>query len=238
MHFKKIKIFAFIFLILFVSCKAKEEPVTREKLLSKGFSLIDEKQYDQAIKYFEDLHQVDPHYHVKIAWASAYAARAGVRLEQIYSFTAIKNISFNSPLEASIYNLVDDKKIKEILMIIAKYLEHWNKVPILSGENLSDIFSAIKILETTEQSGARLYCAVLRVIFIKSSVIEVLKNWNPSCSYKEAARAILEQLLFLCQDLQLSFPENKEQYESFAKFIEKILHDISEMKFLKADQCH
>lgn len=238
----KILLFAFVFSLL--SCQGKEEPVTREKSLSKGFSLLDQGSYDEAIEYFADLAVHDPHYHVKMAWASAYAGRAGVKLEQLYSFIVVKNVE---PLEFSLLGLPKDKQTSELMKQLSKYVEHWNHIPVVVTEKRNDLSSAVKILDGLEQSGARLYSAVLRLVIIKSAVLTGMETWNVStkakiCTedlypYFKWALRILDEMISLSADLQVAFPDRKKEYEGISDRLTQAKKDAETIPWPRGNQC-
>lgn len=236
------KLFILSLLIVFTSCRAKEEQVTREKLMSKGFTLMDSGHYDEAIKYFADLASTDPHYQIKIAWASAYAGRAGVKIEQIYSFSKIKDLP---PLEISIAGFTPDKKTSELINQLAEYTDHWNRVPTVNVEKLPDLISAVHILTQSTEPGARLYAAALRIVLIKSSINAGTLNWQSQkqiCAsdiqrFLKWTLAILKELLFLSEDLQIAFPENNQEYENFRALLTNIIKDVGRIELPRGNLC-
>lgn len=242
----KILLFSCVFSLL--SCQGKEEPVTREKSLSKGFSLLDQGSYDEAIEYFADLAAHDPHYHVKMAWASAYAGRAGVKLEQLYSFIVVKNVE---PLEFPLLGLPKDKQTSELMKQLSKYVEHWNHIPVVETEKRKDLSSAVKILEGVEQSGARLYSATLRLVIIKSAVLTGLVSWNVSTKVETKAKIctedlypyfkwalrILDEVISLSADLQVAFPDRKKEYGDISDRLTQAKKDAETIPWPRGNQC-
>lgn len=242
----KILLFAFVFSLL--SCHGKEEPVTREKSLSKGFSLLDQGIYDEAIEYFADLAAHDPHYHVKMAWASAYAGRAGVKLEQLYSFIVVKNVE---PLEFSLLGLPKDKQASELMKQLSKYVEHWNHIPVVVTEKRNDLSSAVKILDGLDQPGARLYSAALRLVIIKSAVLTGMETWKVSTEVKAKAKIctddlypyfkwafrILDEVISLSADLQVAFPDRKKEYEDISNRLTQAKKDAETIPWPRGNQC-
>lgn len=233
---------SFIFSLL--SCQGKEEPVTREKLLSRGFTLMDQGKYDEAIEYFGELAAHDPHHHVKMAWASAYAGRAGIKLEQLYSFIVAKKVE---PLEIALLGLPANKQTSELMLQLSHYINHWNRVPVVSTEKSKDIYSAVKVLDGVEHSGARLYSAALRVVLIKTSVTVGLDNWQVSakkkiCSedmqaYFQWALNIIDELISLSADLQGAFPERQQEYEDISQRLIQIKKDAESIPWPRENLC-
>lgn len=240
----KILLFAFIFSLL--SCQGKEEPVTRENLLAKGFALMDQGSYDEAIKYFAEVAARDPHYHVKMAWASAYAGRAGVKLQQLYSFIVVKK---SDPLDLHFLGGAADKQTSEFMNELSQYVDHWTRIPFVESEKRKDLSAAVEILNGVDQSGARLYSAALRLVIIKSSVTEAVKNWQvlfksqkKICSadlypYFQWALRILDELVFLSEDLQVAFPDRKQDYEDISHRLGQIKKDAELIPWPQENQC-
>lgn len=242
-----LKTFLFSFILLLLSCHGKEEPVSREKLLSKGFTLMDQNKYDDAIDYFAELASRDPHYHVKMAWASAYAARAGIQLEQLYSFIVVKNIE---TLPLSAFGWTADKQTSELIKHLSEYVARWNRIPLVIEKKRVDLQAAVKILNGVPQPGARLYSAALRVVLIKSSVAAGVDNWTLSfgqpnqqiCTgdlypYFQWALRIIDELVSLSADLQAAFPKRKQEFADISDRLVQIKKDAEIIPWPRGNQC-
>lgn len=247
---KLMKTFAFLLSIALVfftqtGCQ-KEEPTTREDVLSEGFTMMDQGRYDEAISYFEDVLAFDQHYHVKIALASAYAGRAGIKIEQIYSFAVVKDIP--AP-KIEIEGLALDKQTTTTLESLAKYREHWNKVPDVQGKSRSDIITALKTLEDEKEPGVRLYAAILRIVNLKSSIHQGLENFKirtttkkKICSqdlkpYMAWSEKVFEGLSLLALDLEGAFPQQKQSYQDIREKIEIVMKQITMLSWPAGNKC-
>jgi tetratricopeptide (TPR) repeat protein len=227
-------------------CQTKEEPVTREKALSEGFTLMDQGRYDEAITYFDDMLAHDQHYHVKMALASAYAGRAGVKIEQIYSFAVVKEVAIP---KIEIQGLTLDKKSTELMKSLAKYVEQWNKIPDVKNKARTDVQSALKVLDEETEPGARLYAATLRIVNLKSSIIEGVENFTlrtqnakKICTqdlkpYVAWSGKIFDVLKLLATDLEFAFPEQKKNYEDLREKIETTKTQVLSMTWPASNQC-
>lgn len=196
--------------------------MTRESRLSAGHKLIDQGRYDEAIGYFKEFLQEDSHPHVKMALASAYAGRAGIRIEKIYTFVVLRNFQTEiAPLEG----LSLDHQTQSLVRSLSKYSQHWKKVPLLSEEGRHDISAAVAVLDHEANSGARLYSAVLRVVLLKSVVEQGLQSWSrvhkhSLCSdqlqpYFQWMIDLTDTLILVLQDLQRAFPDQKSEYAKY-----------------------
>ncbi len=234
-----------VLLLSALSCSSKEQPATRESALSKGFAMLDHRQYDEAIQYFADLAEKDPHYQVKLAWASAYAARAGVKIETIYAFVTAKN-STTPELQIRLKGMSLDQQAKDLLNSLGTYSAVWNKIPSVSQSAREDLQRAVNILKQEDVPGVRLYSAALHAVILKSSIEEGLRNWNllqrrQICMrevkpYWDWALRVLESLTQFSQDLEGAFPSKKEFYEARVN-LERLRAQALALPLPSEDQC-
>lgn len=206
--------------------------------------MMDQDRYDEAIRYFEIMAQSDSHYHVKLAWASAYAARAGIRIEKIYSFVVVKNLSLQN---FSIKGLSLDRQTSALLSDWGRYLEQWKHVPSLNSEKIADVTVALEILRNIPEPGARLYSATLRVVALKSALDQGLRNWQITqrahlCSedlrpYHVWSLHLLENVLFVLEDLRQAFPDDRAKYEDFHHKISQIKNELENLAWPEENLC-
>ncbi|MNK95126.1 hypothetical protein D3C87_1153510 [compost metagenome] len=218
----RIQIFLALTLLTFslVACQPKEEAETREKALSRGFSMMDEGKNDEAIRYFAKLAQQDPHFHVKLAWASAYANRAGVRIEKIYSFAVLATKT--QDFKVQFQGLTFDRQTEELIKNVNTYLARWNKIPNLNAEARADLQSALDVISTDKEPAVRVYAAILRLVLLKSVTAEGFENFRLLSNQKvcgdqlngffDWGLQLLNQLAILSEDLEKSFPKDAERY--------------------------
>ncbi|WP_374029985.1 hypothetical protein [Bdellovibrio bacteriovorus] len=241
---KRLKIPLIVVIFLLSSCQPKEEVVTREKLLSQGFAMMDQGRNDEAISYFEDLVQKDPHFHVKLALASALAARAGVKIQEIYSFVAVRSFEVK---QVSLSSLPLDKQTRELLKEVSRFSAHWEKIPALAKSGRRDIHAALKVLQEEKAPGARLYAATLRVILLKSSIQEGMQNWEIKekrrvCLedlkvYVEWSLRIVEGLRVLSEDLQIAFPEKRAVLQQWQQDLQKLKDEAQHISWPEEETC-
>ncbi|MDG0815866.1 outer membrane protein assembly factor BamD [Bdellovibrio svalbardensis] len=243
---RKIRLLSYIVLLgSLLSCSAKEQPATRESALSSGFKMLDRQQYDEAIQYFSGLAEKDPHYQVKLAWASAYAARAGVKIETIYAFVTAKNSAVPN-LQIRIKEVPLDHQTRGLLANLSTYAEIWNKIPSVGQSAREDLQKAVAILKQDQIPGVRLYSAALRVVILKSSIEEGLRNWDQNSRrrlclhdvkpYWDWALRVLDGLTQLSQDLEGAFPSKKEFSEARVN-LERLRSDAAALPIPAEDQC-
>lgn len=228
-----------------IGCQNREEPVTREAELERGFALMDQNRYGEAIVYFEEMLARDNHYHVKLALASAYAGRAGVKIEHIYSFAVVKEV----PAPAlEVKGLTLDKQSLLAVESLGKYATHWNRIPDVQTTHRNDLLAALKVLEGDEVPGVRLYAASLRVVVLKSSIQQGIENFklriqNKVCTsdvkpYVAWTGKVFEGLLELVDDLEWAFPEQKESYQNLRLQITTTHTQLKNLSWPASETCY
>lgn len=243
----RIQIILTLFLLSFslVACQSKEEPETREKALSRGFAMMDEGKNDEAIDYFADLANRDPHFHVKLAWASAYANRAGVRIEKIYSFAVLATKA--QDFKVQFQGLTFDRQTEEVIKNVNTYLGRWNKIPVLNLEGRADLQKALDVISPDQEPAVRVYAAILRLVLLKSVTSEGFDNLKMLHNEKVCGDQItgffdwglqlLDQLAILSEDLEKSFPKNAEQFRDTKEKVRKFQSQAKKLPKPAEDQC-
>lgn len=206
--------------------------------------MLDHRQYDEAIQYFAELAQKDSHYQVKLAWASAYAARAGVKIENIYNFVTAR------PGDIPTLNLRTttsyDQQVAELLRNLARYSAVWAKIPSVSKSAREDLQSAVNVLRGEEIPGVHLYSATLQAVILKSVVDEGVRNWNLSQKkriclhdikpYWNWALSVLAGIEQFSIELEGAFPSKKELTEA-RKNIHRVREQAQSITLPEEDQC-
>jgi tetratricopeptide (TPR) repeat protein len=243
----RIQIFLALILLTFsfVACQPKQESETREKALSRGFAMMDDGKNDEAIEYFAKLAQQDPHFHVKLAWASAYANRAGVRIEKIYSFAVLATKT--QDFKAQFQGLTFDRQTEELIKNINTYLARWNKIPNLNAEARGDLQKALDVLSPDQEPAVRVYAAILRLVLLKSVTAEGFENFRllsneKICGdqlngYFDWGLQILNQLAILSEDLEKSFPKNAGPYRETKEKVRRFYALAKKLPKPAEDQC-
>jgi hypothetical protein len=238
--------FALILLTFsFVACQPKEETETRQSALSRGFKMMDEGKNEEAINYFAELAKKDPHFHVKLAWASAYANRAGVRIEKIYSFAVLAPKI--QDFKVQFQGLSFDRQTEELIKSVNTYLGRWNKIPTLSAVARGDLQKALDVLAPSEEPAVRVYAAVLRLVLLKSVTSEGFQNLRLLDNEKICGDQIngffswglqlLDQLAILTEDLEKSFPKNAEQFRDTKEKVRDLYSRAKKLPKPAEDQC-
>lgn len=235
-------LFVVIFLVL--SCQSKEESISREDRLSKGNALIDAGRFEEAIVYFNELIKTDSHPHVKLALASAHAAKAGVRIEQIYSFVVVRSLQVE-PIQLSGYAI--DLQTQNLMHALARYAAQWERIPNVDIQGRESLAQALDVLNTEELPGARLYAVTLRVVLLKSVIEEGLQGWSIVQSRKVCSDHIrpyfywsldlLANLILIAQDLQLAYPERSAEFVTHEQNFKRIKNEIEDVDWPQRNLC-
>lgn len=226
------------------SCQPKEEPITREDRLSKGNALIDQGRYDEAIEYFTDLLKSDSHPHVKLALASSYAGRAGIRIEKIYSFVVVRDLQVEP---VNLVGLPVEAQTQNLMKSLTRYSRQWDKVPTADAAARADLVRALAVLLGEKSTGVRLYSATLRVVLLKSVVEEGLTNWKQVrsqryCSddiqpYFHWVMGLLDNLILIAEDLQLAFPDKASDYTQLLRDLKEIRREAEVVPWPREQVC-
>lgn len=240
-----VKLILIVFSFSVLSCQSKEEPVARDTRLNEGSKLIDEGKYDEAIEYFHGLLQSDAHHHVKLALASAYAAKAGVKIEQIYSFVNVRNLKVET---VHLTGLSVDEQTQNLMKSLMRYADQWQKIPAVSSESRVDLAKGLAVLSGESVPGARLYAATLRVVLLKSVVNEGIGQWKQLkgkkfCSeviqpYFNWALNLLDHLILLSRDLQGAYPEQSEEFAAHERELKYLQEEAEVVPWPREQACY
>lgn len=188
---------ALVLLLLFSGCQ-KNRTEVRKDPLDESYKLIDKGNYGQAIQKLQELSMRDPRPQVRVALASAYAARGGVRVEQYWGFV----VGFKAPLvpaeslkmsgtSESLQKIakqakgdIDPRDMKALgglintLAVWDRYKDRVDAIPVVKDQALLDLQTAVNTLASVQTPGSRLYRSILNLILFKSYVTASAHFWN------------------------------------------------------------
>ncbi|MBO9666515.1 MAG: hypothetical protein J7501_06835 [Bdellovibrio sp.] len=238
----------FVLTLGVVSCAPQASVETREEALRKGFRLNDQGKYDEAISYFEALLQKNPHYQVRLALASSYAARAGVKIENIYGFVMVKA---RPDTHFDFSGVMLDQQTQKMVRSLQQFAQQWNLIPTANVAARADLQNALTVLANNTEPGVRLYAATLRVIILKSAILEGVESWNyvtqsrgkKLCTkdikpYWTWSLKILDGLKSLAFDLELSFPHRQAEFAAYREQIGEVQELALQTKIPEEDRCY
>ncbi|WP_413288507.1 hypothetical protein [Bdellovibrio sp. HCB337] len=188
---------ALAILLMFSGCQKDRNEAPRDPL-DENYKLIDKGDYGQAIQKLQELAVQDPRPQVKVALASAYAARGGIRVEQYWGFV----VGFKAPLvpaeslkmtgtAESLQKIakqakgdIDPRDMKALgglvntLAVWDRYKDRVDSIPVVQGQALVDLKIAVDTLSMVQTPGGRLYRAILNLILFKSYVTASAQFWT------------------------------------------------------------
>ncbi|MBS1971008.1 MAG: hypothetical protein JSU04_11910 [Bdellovibrionales bacterium] len=196
---KYMKLALGVLTVLLVSggCQRDKTEPDRDPL-DANYQLIDKGDYDGAIRELQKLALEDQRPSVKVALASAYAARGGIRVENYWGFV----IGFDAPLvppdsiptNATIESLqkiakqakgdIDPRDLNALggivnaLSVWERYKDRVDAIPVVTGAALADVQIAAETLKTVQTPGGRLYRAILNLILFKSYITASQGLWD------------------------------------------------------------
>ncbi|UYL07472.1 tetratricopeptide repeat protein [Bdellovibrio sp. SKB1291214] len=236
-----------LLLIAVLSACNSVKPETREQKMNRGFDYLDQQNYDQAVDYFQKLLKEDPHPQVRMALASAYAARAGVKFDSIYNFVVVKH---KPVVRMQLAQLNFSEQTNEVIHNLEDFLAQWEQVPNVTKSGRSDLDKAVKVLSETDNAGARLYSAILRVVVLKANVGEGLLSWqlqaqsdeNKLClkdirPWWQWCEKVLNSLESLGTDLEKAFPKKMDELKQYRAQLASFKTQMSAVSIPLGDAC-
>ncbi len=175
--------------LLAPGCQKQEGDLSKqEDVQDKATTLIERGQNDEAIRLMiEELKKNPVSDRSRQILASAYANRAGIRVENYYGFAVTYNSLIKGPEDFSKKNSAEENvDISEIfpalpdqaknalrqlapnLAIIQKIRGRLIQVPLVNAEQSKDLLLAVEVLRPTTSPGAHVYRAILDLIVLRS----------------------------------------------------------------------
>jgi len=226
---------ALISLLLVTSCQKDRIEANRDPL-DENYKLIDRGDYSQAIEKLQILSRKDRRPQVRVALASAYAARGGIKVEQYWGFVVGFKAPLVSPenmnLNASVDSLqriakqtkgdIDPRDMRALgglvnaLAVWDRYKERVDSIPVVRDGAKEDLKVAVEILNDVQTPGGRLYRGILNLVLFKSAITESANFW-------EDFNKILEQLIDGKIDVLCQF-----KFETLEQWLTPISYHLAE----------
>jgi hypothetical protein len=231
----RIAIGAIVSLMLVTGCQKDRAEATRDPL-DENYKLIDRGDYSQAIEKLQILSRKDRRPQVRLALASAFAARGGIRVEQYWGFV----VGFKAPLvtpesrglNASVESLqriakqakgdLDPRDMKALgglvnaLAVWDRYKERVDSIPVVRGAAKEDLKIAVETLNEVQTPGGRLYRGILNLVLFKSAITESANFW-------EDFNKVLDQLIDGKLDVLCQF-----KFETLEQWLTPISYHLAE----------
>jgi hypothetical protein len=242
-----------LFTVIPLSCGPKPTPMTQENdAIVKAYKLIDEDRPGDAIELLKPLYQRNPgRAKLRIALASAFAARGGIRVPKFYDLIlSLLNEKTNTPsnliaeFDKAVSGL-DPKLVSEArsvlrgIIAIADLVRKLKALPLPGEPEIADVNEAIILLDgvAREDKGALLYKNVLKTIELRSRLENkvIPANFHPEpggCrihlpTFSLALKDLFAEVHVITEDLFYLFPESLSESENVAAFLSKAADDLA-----------
>lgn len=214
-------------------CGNKTSSENADTRLNQAARAIDEGRFDDAITIASDVVASSPkEERAKLVLASAYAGRAGIRVENFWGFL----IGFDGFVDEGGTKLSVDvlglrkypmpantkgqmlSQFREILAVLMALQKRIFKIPYLELASREDLRLGIEALKDSNSQGARLYRAILLMVLIRSGIEDTQNEMkglendpDPLCN-SQAGKSVewftytIAHLLDMVLDLTLAFP--------------------------------
>jgi hypothetical protein len=185
-----------VYVLLFLSFGCQRAQPTDP--LNEGFHKIDQEDYDGAISYLEDLNEGSSDSRIKMALASAYAGRAGLKIENFWNFAKamrgpaideqalqqqpvyIHNKS-NVDIVSAFVPEQTRTDLNQLFLTMAAfsiYRERLALYPYVKPAQRTDLQRASDVLAGTTNPGARLYRATINSVILRSELDDGFDVWG------------------------------------------------------------
>ena len=187
-----------IAVLLMASLSCQGQKASDRDPLADSNQKIDRGDYDGAIAALEELQTKDARPVVKSALASAYAARAGLKVEKLWNF--VKTLNSPPITEESVKSSPDFLQSKDLIsknaLILGKnseseldqlaksmaafqsYRQKIESLPYIALEKRHDLKRGAAVLKGAETKGAHLYRAILNLVYLRSDLQDGFKYWE------------------------------------------------------------
>lgn len=252
MKYFQLRILVAVLGLLIGSCNKTPTPVSEENDdVARAYKLIDADRPSEAIDLLEPRFQANPkRLVIRTALASAYAARAGIRVPRFAPLVVdlvqsetktqsdvesevvsrIKSLNLGSEAEAKAQDVLQD------VLGIADLLRRFDKLPDVQESQSSDLRKARSLLDDVPENdrGVRLYRAVIGAVEVrytlKSEMIPryFTKKRGSECQapLKPLARDVLKiagKASVVVEDLSRAMPEQIDQGATYLNDLKNLI---------------
>lgn len=233
-------------LLALVSCQNKADQESEDVQLQRATRNIDKGEYNDAIQSLQTLKTKSTNPKVVMTLASAYAGRAGIKVDQYWGFVVgyesllpefadsdkvkSQKYAISSQWIAKIPSEQDRKSAEELNKILVQMdgiLARIERIPYVAREHREDLHTAVSELSELKTQGSALYKAILEVILLKSAIedtrtiFESLRQKGSNC--ERSGQELLtwvkyswQLLTQIFEDVAVAYPSKKESIEKVA----------------------
>lgn len=239
---KLVRFFLILSFLLITSCHKTNKVSPAADRIDKATLMIDRGEYDSAIEILEGAinnHEATPK--MRLVLASAYAGRAGVKVENYWDYLVGYDVFVKEPSEDPFPDLIPSERIpenlkdddkKQITLLNGYYKDFQrlenktSKIPSIDRKYRNDIYHARKVIKNIDAPSVRLYRSMLTAVVVKSEIVEgnqVVKMWadsqfrlcqNTMPNYSDWLIQVLDLVSDGLNDLGHAYPDENESYQS------------------------
>lgn len=235
-------------LTMISACHKVSDKTPAEDHIAKATTYIDQGDYSSAIELLEDTMKHEDTYEVRLVLASAYAGRAGVKVENYWdyligfdAFAKDKGPEVFPDLVPAdmIPEKLDDKAkahlktLNENFKDLQRLEKKADKVPIIATTDRPDLKRARDLLERTSSASSKLYRSLITVVLVKSEIQDgkaLVTAWSdakfdPCFPVAIGLSSWLSKVLDLVSeglnDLGKAYPDDNDNYQAMRSDVDK-----------------
>ncbi|OYZ21242.1 MAG: hypothetical protein B7Y39_09425 [Bdellovibrio sp. 28-41-41] len=240
-------LFFFYVLTMITACHKVSDKTPAEDHIAKATTFIDQGDYGSAIELLEDTMKHEDTYEVRLVLASAYAGKAGIKVENYWDYLVGFDAFAKDKAPEAIPDVITADMIPEKLDEKSKsQLKNLNdsykgiqrldkkieKVPLIQTSDRPYLKKARALLEQTPTASSKLYRSLLTVVMIKSEIQdgkELVAAWSDA-SFDPCFAVLPEVSVWLSKVLDLvgeglddlghAYPNDKDQYQAMRKQVD------------------
>lgn len=236
--------------VLLASCAKSEKDSRPEDQTSQATTHMERGEYTEAISILVNLQTSHPEdAKISLHLASAYAGRAGLRVENYWGFTVGYKGLFRKAPEPQAGPLIDlkgfesqaPKELRDAVTHLNGNLKEFYKIrrrleqiPYVNADKRQDLYRALDAIKGHPTAGGRLYRSVLGLVVTRSTIEDtasVFNSWSkrnyPLCDAE--FRLLVDWIAFsagvleeLADDLSVAFPKDRAEFKRAEGELKKV----------------
>jgi hypothetical protein len=258
MRVKKFLILPILAFMIFADgCQQQQGSASKEQsTMDKALTMIEKGKNDDAISLLTaELKKHPGSNNIREILASAYANRAGIRVENYYGFTISYDSLIKGPqdflsptpeqlqvdLSQVFPGLPPDMRnalqnFSTNLYIIQTIHNRIKHIPLVNDDQAKDLLSAIDTLEPATAAGAHIYRAILEIIVLRASFEQdnkLLKAATSGANCKTTFDLAVQSVQFsfelleqMLADVSKAYPSKADDMVSTKNQLSSVLADL------------
>lgn len=243
-----------LFILTLISCQKKRANYSEESKITQATHYIDEQNYNLAIQLLEsELSNKSASDKIYIVLASAYAGRAGLRVENYWDYLiGFKALAKNKSEESAPEIIPATFMTGDLSPQIKKFILNLNiqyrdlyaferkvvQIPAILSSGREDLLRARALLAEVRTSSAALYRSMLTAVLIKSDVSEgkkLIGLWANSdfdichsvtIQIRDWLLNTMDLLSDGLNDMALAYPDDNEDYLKLRQDVDRGIEQL------------